>query len=144
MLFVFVPGIPAPQGSKRHVGRGIMIESSKKVAPWRSVVALTVGEIVDAPLDGPIAVRLDFVMPRPKSTPKTRATPPAVKKPDIDKLVRAILDAITAVAWHDDSQVVSVAATKRIAELDERPGVLIRVEPCGPVSVDLSAEADAA
>jgi crossover junction endodeoxyribonuclease RusA len=28
-----VPGKPAPQGSKRHVGRGIMVESSNHVAP---------------------------------------------------------------------------------------------------------------
>lgn len=121
-----------------------MVESSKKVAPWRSVVALTVGEVVDAPIDGPVAVRLDFVMPRPKSTPKTRATPAATKKPDLDKLIRAILDAVTAVAWHDDSQVVSVVASKRLAELDERPGVLVRIEPCEAVSVDLSAESGAA
>ena len=33
-----VYGTPAPQGSKRHVGRGVMVESSKKVAPWRQDV----------------------------------------------------------------------------------------------------------
>ena len=31
-----VKGVPGAQGSKRHVGRGVMLESSKKVAPWRS------------------------------------------------------------------------------------------------------------
>lgn len=102
-----------------------MVESSKKVAPWRSVVALTVGEQVRTVLDGPVAVRLDFVMPRPKSTPK-RSTPPAVKRPDLDKLVRAVLDACTEVAWRDDSQVISLSASKRIAELDgDIPGVHI-------------------
>jgi len=34
-IFIPVLGIPAAQGSKKHVGRGILIESSKKVAPWR-------------------------------------------------------------------------------------------------------------
>ena len=33
-----VYGQPAPQGSKRHVGGGRMIESSKAVAPWREAV----------------------------------------------------------------------------------------------------------
>ena len=33
-----VRGIPGAQGSKRHVGHGVMIESSKKVKPWRSDV----------------------------------------------------------------------------------------------------------
>ncbi|WP_257898915.1 RusA family crossover junction endodeoxyribonuclease [Rhodococcus qingshengii] len=75
-------------------------------------------------------------MPRPKSTPK-RTTPPAVKRPDIDKISRAILDAITGVLIADDSQVVDLHATKRLAELDESHGVhieleqldLIRIEP---------------
>ena len=30
-----VRGLPAPQGSKRHIGRGVMVESSKRVKPWR-------------------------------------------------------------------------------------------------------------
>lgn len=124
---LFVPGRPAPQGSKRHVGRGIMIESSKAVGPWRAVVALALGETIPAPMSGPIHVEAAFVMPRPKSTPKTRATPPAVKKPDLDKLLRAILDAGTTIAWNDDSQIVSIHATKRIAELDEQPGVALTI-----------------
>lgn len=36
----FVPGRPAPQGSKRHVGHGIMVESSRDLGPWRERVAL--------------------------------------------------------------------------------------------------------
>lgn len=32
-------GLPAPQGSKRHVGEGRMVESSKRVKPWRRQVA---------------------------------------------------------------------------------------------------------
>ena len=35
---VFIPGVPAPQGSKRHVGGGRLVESSKKVKPWRRAV----------------------------------------------------------------------------------------------------------
>lgn len=112
-----------------------MIESSKKVAPWRSVVALTVGEHTTHPIEPGIAIhtRIEFVMPRPKSTPKTR-TPAAVKRPDLDKLIRAILDACSGVAWHDDSQVVTVVATKRLAELDEQPGALITITPLGGVT----------
>lgn len=121
-LDTFIPGKPAPQGSKRHVGRGILVESSKAVGPWRTLVAWHVAqEWRDAPLDGPIAVRLEFVMPRPSGTPK-KVTPPAIKRPDVDKLQRAIFDAVTGVLWRDDSQVVDVCAIKRLAELDELPG----------------------
>ena len=37
-IFIPVRGVPAPQGSKRHIGNGILIENSKKVKPWRQDV----------------------------------------------------------------------------------------------------------
>lgn len=135
---VFVAGEPAPQGSKRYLGtykdkagrtRGRMVESSAKVAPWRAAVrdAFTAPDgqpkwrLGDAPIDA----YLGFIMPRPKSTPKKK-TPPAVKKPDIDKLQRAVFDAIgSAGVWGDDSQLVRVVAAKRIAEIGETPGCSI-------------------
>ena len=39
LLQFYVVGDPAPQGSKKHVGNGRFIESSKKLAPWRAAVA---------------------------------------------------------------------------------------------------------
>ncbi len=127
-LVLFIPGRPAPQGSKRHVGGGVMVESSKALGPWRTVVAWHAAQAyTGALMDGPVRVRLSFVMPRPVSTPK-RSTPPAIKKPDCDKLARAILDSLTSVVWRDDSQVVDMHVMKRIAALDEQPGCHIRVE----------------
>lgn len=126
-----VPGKPAPQGSKRHVGRGILVESSKEVGPWRERIALAAHNAMTTnhtPLiTTAVHIALHFVLPRPKSTPK-RSTPPAVKRPDVDKLARAALDAITDVVIADDSQVVNLTATKRLAELDEAPGLTIRIE----------------
>jgi len=126
-LDVFVPGRPAPQGSKRHVGHGILVESSKAVGPWRTMVAWTVSQVWrDAPLAGPVSIELEFVMPRPVGTPKRR-TPPAIKKPDSDKLIRAVFDALTKVVWTDDSVITDIRARKRLAELNEQPGCWIRV-----------------
>ena len=121
---VFVPGKPAPQGSKRHVGRGILIESSKELGPWRERVALAAHSHAPGLSTGPVGLTLKFVMPRPKSAPKL-STPPATKRPDLDKLIRAILDALTGVWFADDSTVTAVYASKRIADLDEAPGVHI-------------------
>lgn len=127
----FVPGKPAPQGSKRHVGRGILIESSKEVGSWRERVALAAHQMMRQSgfpvFDGPVAVCLDFVLPRPKSAPK-RTTPPASKRPDLDKLARACLDAITETVITDDARVTSLSARKRLAEIGETAGVTIRVE----------------
>jgi crossover junction endodeoxyribonuclease RusA len=135
LVDVFVPGRPAPQGSKRylgqHGGKGITVEMSKKVAPWRTDIrdALCArGTWCRIDAARPVAVQLQFVMPRPASAPKRR-TPPAVKRPDLDKLVRAVLDAIgSAGIWHDDSQVVDLRATKRLAELAEPAGCHITIQ----------------
>lgn len=121
-------GHPRPQGSKRHVGNGRMVESSKHVAGWRQQIACAArsgGGILPV---GPVAVTLDFVMPRPKQTPKR--TPPAIKRTgDADKLARAALDAITDVWITDDCLVTVLHITKRIAEPDEQAGVGIRCTP---------------
>jgi crossover junction endodeoxyribonuclease RusA len=132
----FVPGKPAPQGSKRHVGRGIMVESSREVGPWRERVALAAHQAmhiveVDGRLPviaGAVTLALTFVLPRPKATPKRR-TPAATKRPDVDKLARSVLDAITDVIIVDDAQVTDLRATKRLAEVGESPGVKIRIAP---------------
>ena len=128
---LFVPGTPAPQGSKRHVGNGRLIEMSKTLGPWRERVALAVHQAGWQPLAGPVAVDLTFVMPRPKSAPK-RSTPPATKRPDIDKLTRAILDAVTGIALVDDAQVVELHANKRLADPGCQPGVWITVTDLTP------------
>ncbi len=129
-LSVFVPGHPAPQGSKRHVGGGVMIESCKRTKPWRSDIRsslLTADGQPQRYFDGPVNVHLIFVMPRPLSAPKRR-TPPATKKPDLDKLTRAVFDAIgSAGVWRDDAQVVGAIVTKRIAELSETAGCHITI-----------------
>ena len=130
---VWIPGKPAPQGSKRHLGNGVMVESSKAVKPWRVDVAWAARREFPAPYDGPVRLELGFVMPRPKSTPK-KSTPAAIKRPDLDKLVRAVMDAITGVVVADDSQIVHLVATKRIAELDEPTGVMLVAHEVGAVT----------
>jgi crossover junction endodeoxyribonuclease RusA len=127
-LDIFVAGRPAPQGSKRHVGNGILVESSKALAPWRTTVAWHAAQAYRAGLlEGALLLTAEFVMPRPKSLPKRLPTPPHTKKPDCDKLIRAVMDALTGVIYRDDSQVIDLHPTKRYAELDEQPGAHIRV-----------------
>lgn len=130
---VFVPGVPAPQGSKSpkgrtRDGRTILVESSRAVGPWRQTVAVFARQTYTGPpLAGHLGVRVKFVMPRPKSLPKTKPTPPHTKRPDVDKLARAVLDALTNVVWLDDSQIVDLHPTKRYAEIGETPGASIWV-----------------
>lgn len=131
-----VIGIPAPQGSKSFKGfagngRAILAESSKKLKPWRERGSFFARKAMSdagysAPFVGPVTVDLAFVMPRPKSAPKSRVIA-AVKRPDIDKLARGCLDFITGICVVDDSQVVGIKASKRVALHGEAPGCHITV-----------------
>ena len=119
-MTITVIGSPAAQGSKKHVGNGVMIESSKKVRPWRCDVKLAA---MDESLrlqkagepfmvHGPVNLHVVFTLPKPKSAPKTRRIWPD-KKPDIDKLVRCVSDSLTdAGVWEDDARIVRLVATK--------------------------------
>ena len=131
-----VPGAAAPQGSKRVVrlrnGRIALLESSAKVKPYRAVVSLSARAAwIGPPADGPVEVSLAFTFARPKShfTGKgaLRAGAPVTPgKPDIDKLCRAVLDALTGVVYADDAQVVGLKATKRYGPI---PGTDIHIWP---------------
>ncbi len=135
-----VYGIAGPQGSKKAVGTSkkgftLMIESSKKVKPWRKEVDRVGKEVMDGrvPLDGPLLVTMIFTLPKPKSAPKTRRTYP-MRTPDLSKLVRATEDALTTSGvWADDARVVDCISGKRYpgegTDALDRPGVVIRIEP---------------
>lgn len=143
LLDIFIPGKPAPQGSKHarpiYRGRGedrvftgkvAQVESSKVgVREWRADVraAAEAAWAGRAPIDGPVVARMEFVLPRPRSTPKRR-TPPAVKRPDCSKLARSTEDALTSAGvYRDDALIVDLHVSKRLAELDEPPGARIRI-----------------
>jgi Holliday junction resolvase RusA-like endonuclease len=140
-----VRGLPAPQGSKRHIGRGVMVESSKRVKPWREAVrteasiAMTLAGL--ARFDGPLVLEVTFYFDRPRSHYRTGknahllrdgapAAPASV--PDLSKLVRSTEDALTdAGVWVDDSRVVLLLAGKRYTGSNRTgmptPGAEVRV-----------------
>src|SRR5690606_9506573 len=147
-MSITVLGKPAPQGSKRHVGGGRLIEQSKRVTPWREAVKeATIRRLEVRSLEtyggtgqtsllrllGPVAVEIDFVFDPPKSAPKRRRTWPITRSSgDVDKLLRASFDALAdAGAFKDDSQVIDVRARK--VHTDDPaaplrvPGAVIRI-----------------
>ena len=126
-----VYGVPRPQGSKRHVGNGRMVESSQHVAEWRDLVALTASvEQAGRPLiEGPVIVDIIFGFGLPKRPGKRRSQDPHAQRPDLDKLVRAVLDALTGVMYTDDSQVVELSARKVWVETGQDCAVIM-VQPC--------------
>ncbi len=136
-----VHGIPKTEGSIRAVvhkatGRAVAFhDDDRELRMWRQAVAAEAliarrgGEPFN---EGPITLSVRFRLPIPKSRPAELRTEkqrlewawPA-KRPDADKLLRAILDALKGVLYHDDGQIVRLEAIKRY---HPQPGATILVE----------------
>ena len=115
-LTVTVYGLPAPQGSKRHVGKGVMVESSKAVKPWREAVVWAMRQEIAqhrdwCPLTGALEASMVFSFARPKGhfgtgrntgvlKPSAPARPAVM--PDLSKLARSTEDAITTAGGYED------------------------------------------
>lgn len=129
MISFFVEGIPVPQGSKicKCLGaRPVMWEANAKLKNWRATVTAQAQiEMIAKGLEtitNPVELVLDFRLPKPKSV--TRGVPSV--KPDLDKLIRAVGDALTKSAiYKDDALVIAIGASKSYSE---NPGVYISIE----------------
>lgn len=131
MLCFFVAGEPATKGSFRafNTGKGARITNANpKTKDWEMRIAHECQAALDdwTPCyDGAVAVTCVFNLPRPKSMGKKVSN--HVKKPDLDKLMRAALDGITGIAIKDDSQVAKLSGDKRYADDDNPVGVHVLV-----------------
>lgn len=124
-----VYGIAAGKGSttSRFVpGKGrTFTHSPTSTKDWESLVKV-VAQDHSPPgglLEGPLQLQLRFFLPKPKSAPKRRRTWPD-KKPDLDKLIRAVGDALTGVLYTDDARIVAITASK---DYDVTPRVEIEL-----------------
>lgn len=130
---VVVPGDPQPQGSHRAYpvrrkdgSMGVAVaHDAQRLRDWRAVVAVCASRQIAAPLAGPIWLEVTFELTRPRghfgsgrNADRLRRSAPVwhVTRPDLDKLTRAICDALTGIAWRDDSQVVAIRAQKLYAD----------------------------
>lgn len=142
-LRFYVYGVPAPQGSKRHVGNGVMVESSKRLPVWREDVKHAALAALDANPQWDrtariITAQMWFVLPRPRHHYRTgknahllRDAAPHLHttKPDLDKLLRSTGDALTSAGvYPDDACMARIVAAKVYADNTgplDRPGAWI-------------------
>lgn len=145
-LEFFVSGEPIPQGSskgfpvKRANGAmGVAItHANPKTMDWRRRIADEAQRRNDEVFEGDrfyrpknngvndgVRVIATFYLTKPKSC-KKNAVPS--KKPDVDKLIRNLNDALTGILFDDDSQVIVLMVRKQYQKEGEGPGVNVLVE----------------
>ena len=126
-LALTVHGQPAPQGSKRHVGHGVMVEASKRLPPWRQAISAAALQACAATgfaphRTAPYELLCVFTLARPASHYRSGRHSSELKPdapdhpavmPDVDKLQRALLDGLAdGGALTNDSRVVHVNVWK--------------------------------
>jgi Holliday junction resolvase RusA-like endonuclease len=107
-------------------GRVIHSQGSA-LASWRSAIALAAKQAGAKPHNEAVDIDMVFTFVKPKTV--TRFEPSVA--PDLDKLVRAVLDGLTAVAYRDDGQVTNLTATKQYGA---EPGLWVQMWPKTPFS----------
>ena len=124
-----VDGNPVAQGSMVRGANGGMWHSSKSLPQWRkTIVEAGVETMAGAEPLKDCAVNLAVVF-RMRQLKKPKRDQPYVR-PDLDKLVRAVGDALEGVVLADDAQIVSFDGTrKRYTLPGERPGASVEVTP---------------
>jgi crossover junction endodeoxyribonuclease RusA len=137
-----VAGTPKPQGALVRSPRGgLYHRDGARLRRWRTAIssAARLAAGGQPPATGPVMVVARFVMVRPaahylpvngrRAVRELRLDAPKYPAgtPDVDKLARALLDALTSVVIKDDAQVASLMAVK-LYETDElAEGVRVRV-----------------
>ena len=138
-IVITVPGEAVPQARPRVTHCGTY--DPPKCRAYKQKVALYAKTVMRGkkPLSG--ALNLDVVVYRsiPKSWTKKRRFAAAAgdvdptTKPDIDNLLKGLMDAMSGIVWNDDSQVVNVMAEK---VYDTKPRAVVKVSTREDISND--------
>jgi Holliday junction resolvase RusA-like endonuclease len=162
MIQFWVPGLARPKGSAKAMPRWglrypLMIASvahllkcivvfqdgDKEQNKWAKVIATCARFHIREPLEGPVCIGLSFRMPRLKAhfNSKGELKPGAPvahsSRPDLDKLFRLTFDALTGIAWKDDSQVSQILLSEKIYA--DAPGVMVWIRPAGESEAETEA-----
>ena len=114
-----VKGSPKAQKRHRHTRKGFTYDPS--VNDKRDFLALMHSEAPKSPYMGAITLKVRFCMPYPKKWFRTgkyagqlKPNAPVIytNKPDIDNMLKFIMDSGNGVIWHDDSQIWKVVVEK--------------------------------
>lgn len=132
MIDFFVEGIPQTKGSARAIrvkGKAypVIINANAKNTKWERAVkreaALEMAGRGYRLFYGPISVAMTFFVKKPKRVKGTAVM--STTRPDCDKYIRSILDALTGICYRDDGEVSHIQAIKFYSD---RPGVQITVK----------------
>lgn len=139
LVSFLVVGEAVPQGSAKAFvvdGKARITHDNAATKEWRRRVRDRAETALEGRpvLTGAVAIRLEIAFARPsthfgKRGLRSTARPYPSVRPDLDKLERAVLDALTGVAYRDDGQVVQISASKKYLDSPgDREYVLVEID----------------
>ena len=133
-LHLWVAGTPKAQPRVRAFRRGrhASVYTPDSADKWKAAVRAAVLEQASGAtlFAGPVSLRLEFVLRRPKRLKGTLV--PHAAMPDIDNLAKAVMDAMgDCDVWADDAQVAELHVWKQYADEGDDCGCDVTVTPLG-------------
>jgi Holliday junction resolvase RusA-like endonuclease len=107
-------------------GKHMSFTPAKTVNAENLIRAEIVGKFQPFDSDIPLGLSAIFCCEKPKSAPKRREYP--ITKPDLDNMLKLILDALNGYAYHDDSQLVSIVVRKKYIRPEQVPHIIILIK----------------
>ena len=125
MIVFTIPGTPVGKGRPRFARRGAVVTTytPEKTASYENLVKVKAEEAMVGRelIAGAVAVTILLFITPPASWSNKKMLQALnheilpTTKPDIDNVIKGILDAMNEIVWNDDKQVVDVTIRKRYA-----------------------------
>lgn len=125
MITFVIVGLPVAKGRPKFFRKGNFMGTytpSKTKEYEDSVISQALPHKPAVPLDIPLAVELRFYFPVPQSASKKfklkaiSGMTPVAKRPDLDNLIKSVLDPLNTIFWTDDKLIVELTAKKYYSE----------------------------
>ena len=125
---IIIPGKPIAKARPRFARRGKFVKAYSEQETEESKFYMLAREQIKNKIYGPIEISIWLYFKRPKShygagknshVLKTTAPPEHIFKPDVDNCVKFILDCLNGLAWEDDSQIITLGASKSYWDSDQ-------------------------
>lgn len=131
-LFAAGKPVPQPRAGPGRGGHMIMARAAHAIRGWRQTLKMMAQSAMlgKVPASGPLRMEILFLFPRPLRLREIHNIDAVVlhaQTPDWDNVGKAVSDAFKGVVWIDDGQVSTVYLRKRFAQVNEAPGVVVRV-----------------
>jgi Holliday junction resolvase RusA-like endonuclease len=109
----------------------VRVFTPSKTSNFENYVKQVASPFFHYPIQGPIELSIKFFLPRPKYLIwKTKPMPFVYsdKRPDIDNLVKSVVDGLKGIAFHDDAQISMLLVTKGYHSGDEGPKTIVNIK----------------